>query len=176
MRIIAGKLGGRVFNAPSGNRTHPMSDKVRGALFNSLGDVTGLTMLDCFAGSGAIGFEALSRGAYEATLIDADRQAQATIATNIQILGLGVSAKQIRASAAAWLSTTSERFAIVVCDPPYDQLQSSLIVRLADRVLQDGLLVLSLPPESTLELPADFELLTRKNYGDATLSFYRRQP
>ena len=67
MRIIAGSLGGRVFKAPSGHRTHPMSEKIRGAIFNALGDISDLTVLDAFTGSGALCFEAVSRGVANAT-------------------------------------------------------------------------------------------------------------
>jgi 16S rRNA (guanine966-N2)-methyltransferase len=63
MRVVAGSLKGRIFNEPSGHQTHPMSEKVRGALFNALGDIEGLSVLDAFAGSGALSFEAVSRGA-----------------------------------------------------------------------------------------------------------------
>ena len=70
MRVIAGRLGGRNFDSPKTQRTHPMSDKVRGALFNALGDLGGLTVLDAFAGSGACSLEAASRGATEVLAID----------------------------------------------------------------------------------------------------------
>ena len=72
MRIIAGYLGGRQFNSPRSNRTHPMSDKARGGLFNALGDISGLTVLDAFAGSGALSFEAISRGAESVIAVDID--------------------------------------------------------------------------------------------------------
>src|ERR1700756_1715958 len=104
MRIIAGRLGGRRFASPRGHRTHPMSDKMRGALFNSLGELAGLSVLDAFAGSGALAFEAVSRGAKGAVAIDLDRSAQQAIAANITALGLQDQVKLVRASAGAWLS------------------------------------------------------------------------
>src|SRR4051812_43097697 len=99
MRIIAGTMGGRTFSSPHGHRTHPMSDKMRGALFNTLGDIGGLTILDAFAGSGALSFEAVSRGARHATAIDSDRSAQQTITENIRSLSLNKHVKLIKASA-----------------------------------------------------------------------------
>ena len=106
MRIIAGQLKGNMFASPHGNRTHPMSDKVRGALFNALGDIEGLTVLDAFAGSGALAFEALSRGAASATLLKKDKPAQRAISENIVTLNVEKRTKLIRASANAWLGTT----------------------------------------------------------------------
>src|SRR3954465_12488188 len=88
MRIIAGQLKGQQFQAPHGHKTHPMSDKVRGALFNVLGDIEGLTFLDAFAGSGALAFEAASRGAKAVTAIDRDSSAHKILEQNAKELGL----------------------------------------------------------------------------------------
>ncbi len=174
MRIIAGRLGGRTFDSPSGHKTHPMSEKARGALFNALGDINGLTVLDAFAGSGGLSFEAASRGAKHAVAIDSDRNAQRTIGENTTKLHLAQQVKLVKASASAWLSTTEQSFDIVLCDPPYDHTQPRLLTDLAGRVKPSGLLVVSLPPGYVLDLPNDLELLTSKQYGDATLRFYRR--
>jgi 16S rRNA (guanine966-N2)-methyltransferase len=176
MRIIAGSLGGRVFETPGTHRTHPMSDKVKGALFNVLGDLSGLSVLDAFAGSGALGFEAISRGAKHVTLIDNERVAQKTIAANIKLLNVSARVKLISASANAWLSTNEDtQFDIVLCDPPYDNLQHSLLTRLAGVVSNQGIFVISLPPKASFELsPEDYVLEASKDYGDARLVFYRR--
>jgi len=174
MRIIAGSLSGRQFVSPHGQRTHPMADKVRGALFNALGDISGLSVLDAFAGSGALSFEAISRGAGSALAIETDRQAQRTIAENSRQLGLG-NVKLIRAAAGAWLTTSQEMFDLVLLDPPYDKLQTSLLSELAARANPGGTIVISLPPDSDFQLPAtSYELLAKKSYGDASLDFYRR--
>lgn len=173
MRIIAGRLGGRTFQAPPGHKTHPMSDKIRGALFNALGDVEGLSVLDAFAGSGAISFEAISRGAVIAVAIDSDRQAQRTIQTSVNQLGISEAVKLVSASALAWLSTTEQAFDVVICDPPYDDVKPRLLAQLAERCKPSGIVVFSLPPRTEIKLTPDYELLSRKNYGDAELSFYR---
>ena len=174
MRIIAGRLGGRTFASPRGHRTHPMSDRVRGALFNTLGDITGLSVLDAFAGSGALSFEALSRGAAMATMIEPDKSAQRAIADNIAGLKIAEDTKLIRAKAQSWLATTDQRFDIVLLDPPYDDVNTALLKNLAARAKPDGTIVYSLPPDSGFQLAEPFELLSRKDYGDATLSFWRR--
>ena len=88
MRIIAGRLGGRVFSTPHSARTHPMADRVRGALFNVLGDLSGLTVFDPFTGSGALAYEAVSRGAATVLCIDTDKAAQKTVKENISALGI----------------------------------------------------------------------------------------
>ena len=174
MRIISGRLGGRQFASPHGHRTHPMSDKVRGALFNALGDIQGLRVLDAFAGTGALSFEAISRGASEAVVIDSDKNAQRTLTENVKTLGLKSQVQVIKASAGAWLSTTDESFDLVLCDPPYDELQINTLQKLAEQVKLEGILVLSFPPEHELAFGAEFEHLQTKHYGDATLVFYRR--
>lgn len=175
MRIISGSLGGRIFNSPPGNRTHPMSDKIRGALFNALGDIRGLTLLDAFAGSGAVCFEAISRGAIKVTAIDIESSAIRTIRDNASALEIEERVQAVRSNAAGWHKSTpiAERFDIVVCDPPYDMLQMELVERLAKRVAWGGVLVLSLPPEARVILPEQFERLLHKSYGDAELHFYR---
>jgi 16S rRNA (guanine966-N2)-methyltransferase len=176
VRVIAGRLGGRQLDSPKSFKTHPMSDKARGALFNVLGDIEGLTVLDAFAGSGALGVEAISRGAASVLLIDNDRSAQKTIADNIHSLGLSGQAKLIKASANSWLETNPDvSFDIVLCDPPYSDLQPSLIQRLAGRVKKDGVLVLSWPGGKEPIALGGMKLLERKNYGDITLVFYGNQ-
>jgi 16S rRNA (guanine966-N2)-methyltransferase len=186
MRIIAGSLGGRQFSAPSGYRTHPMSDKIRGALFNVLGDINGLSVLDPFAGSGAISFEAISRGAISALAIETDKQAQKTIASNITSLGLAASVKLVNASASAWLASTASRlgledcplnseFDVIICDPPYDGVRPKLLTSLAARASRDGVIIFSLPKASEFQLPTThYKLKTTKSYGDARLDFYRK--
>lgn len=174
MRIIAGTLGGRVFGSPKGHRTHPMSDKGRGGLFNTLGDITGLTVLDAFSGSGALGFEAISRGAAKVVSIESDKSAQQTIASNAAALGVIRNHKLIRASIGGWLQTSepAEPFDIILCDPPYQDLQLSTLERLVPRLKKTGLLVLSWP--GNLDAPGlpGLDILKKNAYGDAQLIFY----
>ena len=175
MRIVAGELKGRQFDSPHGHRTHPMSDKARGALFSALGDIVGLTVLDAFAGSGALAIEAISQGASRATAIDIDKKAVATIDANLQKLQLQEQIKVIRANASGWSDNNSDKqFDLVFCDPPYDQLQLKLLQKLARHASPDGLYILSWP--GNLEVPAfqGLEHLKTKSYGDNQLAFYRR--
>lgn len=175
MRIIAGALGGRTFNSPHGHRTHPMSDKIRGALFNALGDLSGLTVLDAFAGSGALSFEAISRGAKSALAIESDRLAQRTISENIRALNLRRAVKLIQASANAWQQTSEDQqFDVVLLDPPYDDTQEALLQRLTTTVKSDGILVLSWPGDQPIPQFEGFEVVKERAYGDAQLAFYHR--
>ncbi len=177
MRIIAGSLGGREFHSPHGRRTRPMSDKVRGALFNVLGDVEGLDVLDAFGGSGALSFEAISRGAQGVVIIERDGTAFSVIEKNIQELKLGRRIHATRANAAGWSTRNIEKkkYDVLLLDPPYDELQLNLLHKLVRRHLKpQGLAVLSYPGN---EKPPEFdtaEKITNKTYGDIQLVFYRK--
>jgi 16S rRNA (guanine966-N2)-methyltransferase len=175
MRIIAGKLGGRVFETPGGHRTHPMGDKVRGGLFNTLGDIEGLSVLDAFAGSGALSFEAASRGAAQCVAIESDRRAQKVIAKNIEALGLTDVVQSVNAYCASWSGRhQAETFDILLMDPPYDNLQIADMEKLVRHLKPEGIMVISWPGKlDRLEI-AQLTIVSQKNYGDAQLVFYRR--
>lgn len=174
--VISGKLRGLQLAAPHGHRTHVMSTKVRGAIFNALGELGGLTVLDPYAGSGALGFEALSNGAESVLFIDNDKEAQRAIGTNIKKLELEGKAKLVRANCSSWSDhNPDEKFDLILLDPPYDGIKESQLAKMADHVKAAGTVVISLPPSSGFKLLSpDFRLLSSKNYGDATLSFYRK--
>jgi 16S rRNA (guanine966-N2)-methyltransferase len=175
LRIIAGTLGGRQFDSPSGHKTHPMSEKIRGALFNMLGDIEGLTILDTFSGSGAVAFEALSRGAKSAQLIDVDTTAMNTIKSNADALDLVGKLQIVQANIKGWSNNNqNKRFDIVVCDPPYDEVLEGLIVKLTKHVNDRGLLVLSWPSSEPIPNIEGFETAKHKTYGNATLVFYKK--
>ncbi len=175
MRIISGRLSGREFRAPGGHRSHPMSDKVRGAIFNMLGDIEDLNLLDAFAGSGALGFEAISRGAATAVLIDSDRMAQRTISENINALGVKSKTKLISANSSSWSDNNAAvQFDLVFVDPPYDNLQLKLLQKLVRHVKDNGLYILSWPGGLTLPEFATINLLSNKKYGDAQVGIFRK--
>jgi 16S rRNA (guanine966-N2)-methyltransferase len=176
MRIIAGNLGGRNFESPHGHRTHPMSEKIRGAIFNALGDITGLCVLDVFSGSGALCFEALSRGAAYAEAIDADKSAAAIIIKNATILNLQDKIKVTCIYADSWSTRhKQEMFDIVFLDPPYTHVEPETAEKLALHTKPGGIAIFSLPPKMRIVLSEkQFTLLRAKDYNDATLAFYRR--
>ena len=175
LRIIAGQYAKRKINAPRGHRTHPMSEKIRGALFNILGDIEGLTLLDAYAGSGAIAIEAISRGAKFAYAIDNDVTAYTTLGENKDFLEIGDELKITKANTISWSKNNPNlHFDIVVCDPPYDRVNTSHISQLATHVTSKGIFVLSLPPDIKPKHNKDFKFIAQKQYGDATLVFYRK--
>ena len=175
MRIISGWLGGRNFASPRGHRTHPMSDKMRGAVFGALGDIKGLTVLDVFAGSGGLSLEAISRGAKNATAIEVDKGAHATIQQNAENLGISDRVKAIRAFFSAWSARNQTKlFDIVLADPPYDNIPFRDLKFLPRHLDHRGTLVLSWPGDERPEKFDGLAVVKTKSYGDSQLVFYQR--
>ncbi len=176
VRIISGEFGGRKIEAPDTSRTHPMSERVRNALFNSLSDrIVGATVLDAFAGTGSVGIEALSRGARHTTFIERDRVAQKVLARNITSLGLDERVAVVRTSVGNWLDTASAKeFDIIFADPPYHDVQFSTVERLFGLLKIGGLMVLSHPGRGEIPTKTGVVVVDNRSYGNAYLTFYRR--
>jgi 16S rRNA (guanine966-N2)-methyltransferase len=174
MRVVAGYLKGRVFAEPHGHHTHPMSEKVRGALFNTLGDIEDLTVLDAFSGSGALAFEAISRGAKSVLAIERDPMVHKVVAQSIKDLKLADQIHAVRAGAGGWSDNNSdEQFDIVILAPPYGDLQPNLLQKLTRHIKKDGILVLDYPGKQEAPVFDGLEEIRKKEYGDAQLIFYR---
>jgi 16S rRNA (guanine966-N2)-methyltransferase len=177
MRVVAGSAKGRALVAPEGAATRPTSDRVRESMFNalfSLGDpVDGARVLDLFAGSGALGIEALSRGAASATFVERARPALAAIERNVRQAGVGDRATVARAEALDWLRRADRRYDLVLCDPPYDFADWATLLTALEGVLPDGLAVL----ESDRELDAgpSWEVIRSRRYGGTVVSIVRRR-
>jgi 16S rRNA (guanine966-N2)-methyltransferase len=149
MRVVAGTARGRPLVAPPGARTRPTSDRVREAVFNALwsrGAIEGSTVADLFAGSGALGIEALSRGAAHVTFVDDDRAARLAIGRNLDACGLGDRATVVAARVERWVASlpAGTWFDLAFCDPPYAyagwdgllaELPADLVVAESDRPL-----------------------------------------
>lgn len=174
MRVISGWLGGRNFDSPRGHRTHPMSEKMRGAVFGALGDIKGLTVLDAFAGSGALAIEAISRGAKTALAIEVDSGAHSVIKSNLKELSIEDRAKVVRAYAGAWSTRhQADKFDLILLDPPYDKIPYRDLKRMPRHLADDGTLVLSWPGKME---PLKFDGLKNilaKDHGDGQLLFYK---
>lgn len=176
MRIIAGTLGGHIIHEPHGHKTHPMSEKVRGALFNILGDVEGLTFLDAFSGTGALAVEAVSRGAKHVVAIDQDRAAHSTLDKNITEHHLQKQIDSVRANVGGWsIHNMEKRYDILLLDPPFEDIQEATLSLLIKRhVKKKGLAVLSCPGKYAAPEFESTQIVAEKTYGDAKLVFYRK--
>lgn len=176
MRVIAGRFGGRLFASPQGHRTHPMSEKARGAIFNALGDIQGLTFLDAFAGSGALSIEAISRGAASGVAVDSDLTAWKTIVVNLKTFRIDRNVKAAQMNVTSWSQTNSEwLFDLVFADPPYDDIKPDAVTRVAGHTKPQGIFTLSWPGGEALPLFDGFDLVSEKPLGDIQLGFYRRR-
>lgn len=181
MRIIAGSHRGRPIRAPSGMRTRPTTDRVREALFSILGNLDGQRVVDCYAGSGALGLEALSRGASHAVFVESGREACDVIRQNASSLGLldrcTILRRELERSADALRQ--GPQFDLVLADPPWPIALSAgpLVVQvLAPLAAPEAVCVLGHPAKQTLSVPPalGFELEQTRRWGDSAMSFYRR--
>lgn len=122
MRVVSGEARGRQIVAPEGNRTRPTSDRVRESIFNmlfSLGAIDDTVVVDLYAGCGALGIEALSRGATDCTFVEQDRRAVECIHTNLETLGFADRATVVQADVLAWIERNTAKVDVVLADPPY---------------------------------------------------------
>jgi 16S rRNA (guanine966-N2)-methyltransferase len=174
VRVVAGELGGRKLVAPAGPGTRPTADRVREALFSILGDVSDLRVLDLYAGSGALGIEALSRGAAEAVFVDSSQDAVTVIRRNLS--ELRIDAVVVRRDALAYLAsaTGGQPYDLVFADPPYDsalRVAAGLAERLPPVLSPGAVIVTESNKRVPLELP--FPLLRERNYGDTRIAVHR---
>jgi 16S rRNA (guanine966-N2)-methyltransferase len=173
MRIVAGRYKGRRLRMPRSAPTRPTADRVREALFSMLGDVSGARVLDLYAGSGALGIEALSRGAESAVFVERDPRAAAAIRTNIDLVGANAELRQ--QDALSFLASHRCTFDLVFCDPPYDsgpRIAAQLAERLPAVLSEHARIVTESDRRRPLELP--FPLLTERTYGDTRIAIHGR--
>lgn len=173
--MIGGELRGRRLRVPAGSTVRPTSDRVREAVFDilySLGGVDGLQVADIYCGTGALGIEALSRGAAAATFVDRDASAIGAVRDNLVAVGLTDAERTgeaacVRADVDSWLSRTAARYDIVFCDPPYDyEGWEQLVSRLpADLAILES--------RGVVDLPIDWAMLKSKRYGDTIVTVAR---
>ena len=174
MRVVGGELRGRRLKVPAGRAIRPTADRVREALFSILGDVTGMRVLDLFAGSGALGIEALSRGAAEAVFVDSSRRAVTAVRANLEALGLEATVRRRDALSFLEHREAGGGYQIVFVDPPYDlagRLAAPLAERLPGILADDARIVTESDKRNPLILP--FPLLRERVYGDTRLTVHR---
>jgi 16S rRNA (guanine966-N2)-methyltransferase len=180
MRVIAGSLGGRRLRAPRGSATRPTADRVREALFAMLGPLEGARVLDLYAGSGALGIEALSRGARSALFIERDARALAVLRANLAALELAGEGVEVRGGdALAALRSAREgadTYDLIFIDPPYEkapQLAGALTATVPPLLAPGGRVVLESDRRAPLEL--DLPALRQRRYGDTLITIHRQQ-
>jgi len=175
VRVIAGEHAGRRLTAPRGDRTRPTPDRVREALFSILGPVEGLRVLDLYAGSGALGIEALSRGAAGATFVDSDGAAVRAVRANLELVGSD-RGRVFRADVQSFLRGAArhgELWDLVLCDPPYrlaHRLEPALGPLLAPVLGAGARIVCESSPRQPLRL--DLPVTDERRYGDTLLVFH----
>jgi 16S rRNA (guanine(966)-N(2))-methyltransferase RsmD len=175
VRVIAGRYGGRRLTAPPGTDTRPTSDRVREALFSILGArVEGARVLDLFAGSGALGIEALSRGAAEATFVDRAPAAIRALKANLQ--ALEIEAEVVRADALAALRTAraaAREYDLLFLDPPYRHAErlAPVLTEAIEGLMAPGGSVVS-ESDRRAPLPLDLPLTDERRYGDTLIRIH----
>ena len=175
MRVVAGRYRSRPLEAPPGRGTRPTSDRVREALFSILGPgaTQDARVLDLYAGSGALGIEALSRGAASATFVEKDARAAATIERNLA--ALGAEGEVVRQDALSWLAgARAGPFDLIFADPPYDsapRLGEALTERLPAVTSESTLIVTE--SDKRMPLVLDLPLADERAYGDTRIAIHR---
>ena len=182
MRITGGEYRGRSVAAPSAPSLRPTQDRVREALFGILApEIAGADFLDLFAGTGAVGLEALSRGARRATFVESNRRHPAVLHANVAALGAGDRAEVVAADAYRWMSSRQGGgFSIAFADPPYalgeERGYASVLAALASHgvVRPGGLFVAEMTAVQKPEETPGWDLLRDRTYGKTRLCIWRR--
>jgi 16S rRNA (guanine966-N2)-methyltransferase len=180
MRVIAGSAKGHRLVAPAGHRVRPALDKVKGAIFNILYDVQGARVLDLFAGSGAVGIEALSRGASEAVFVEEWEAAVASIRRNLDHCKLSAHARILKMSVAKGirlLERQAQPFDLIFVDPPYlkDLVHPTLALLATSSLLAaHTLIVVEHHPKEPIADPPGLALTDSRKYGQTLISFLQR--
>ena len=170
IKITSGKFRGRSIKTPGSSMTHPMGNREKLALFNMISEyLPGSRILDAFAGSGALGIEAISRGASEVVFVEKNAKVCKVIQDNLK--DLGVKADIFRGDVLTFVS--NDVFDVVLADPPYDKFDIEAVQYLSRFVKDGGVLVLSHPDEGP-ELPG-LSLIKSKKYAAAHLSVYAKK-
>src|SRR3954452_7494455 len=180
MRIVGGRLRGRALPAPASDRVRPTSDRLRETIFNVLAHayddpVAGARVLDLFAGTGAMGLEALSRGAAFALFVDDSAAARGLIRANVEALGLGGETRLFRRNATRMgRAEPNAPFSLVFCDPPYGKdLAPKALASCAEGgwLAPGALVVVEEAQGAMVALPEGFTELERRDYGETKLVF-----
>lgn len=180
MRIVAGKYGSRPLKSPKNEATRPTQDKIKGAIFSSLGNMfDGGNFLDCYSGTGNMGLEAISRGMDFATLVDNNKGAISVIKDNVKSLKVEKDTKIICGNIFTVLERLTLKYDVVYIDPPYAKQENEKLMQKLDAlqlVKEDGIVIIeSLQEEVWPEKMASFVKYKEKCYGITRISYYRKE-
>jgi 16S rRNA (guanine966-N2)-methyltransferase len=176
VRVIAGEFKGRRLKTPTWEGVRPTSDKLRETLFNILAPrIAGAQVLDGYAGTGALGLEALSRGARHVTFVEEDRRAAALIEENAQVCGLKGGYTIACSDFLAWRGGVADSFDLILLDPPYDiRNVHQVLERAAGLLSSGGLLVLERATRQDPDVPSSLDRVRDVRSGDSTLTMFTR--
>lgn len=163
--------------APNTDKTRPMTDEMREALFNILGDITDLNVLDMYAGSGAIGIEALSRGAKSVDAVERAHTAVNVIKLNLKALGVEDDYKVFEKPAAVFVrgGDLNNKYNLIFADPPFNSYERNILDKLAKLLLRNGILILRLHGKEAVPEIYGTVLVKKKTYGDSVVCFYKQE-
>ena len=177
MRIIAGSAKGRKIKAPDSTGTRPVTDRVREAVFSSIGNwVEDAIVADLYAGSGSFGLEALSRGARSSVFVESGRKALRALRANVEVVGLGGTV--VEGTVQSFLSRSDEVFHLVFLDPPWDQetaIMAEDLASLDTKLMSNAEVVVSRRHTDTVpSVPETWRVATDKRYGDTRILRYEK--
>ena len=173
-RISGGEFRGRSILSPNSSETHPMGARERLALFNALGarkNLRGVRVLDTYAGTGALGLEALSRGAAEVTFVEKNKKALSTLAENIDTFGVSEVVGVVAGDVVKF--TTCEKFDVIFVDPPYDKYSIEEFRHLAEHLTKGGVMVISHPEGATIEIDG-LKVVSDRGYAAANIAILEK--
>lgn len=179
MRIVGGRLKGRVLHGPSNNEIRPTSDRLRETIFNILAHayddpVRDAAVIDLFAGTGAMGLEALSRGARKALFVEVAAKARAIIRANVDVLGLGGATRIFRRDARKLgQAPPNEHFSLAFLDPPYGKgFAEPALIALRDGgwLIPNALVIVEERADAKLALPEGYESIETRHYGETQIA------
>lgn len=187
IRLISGIFKNHKITSPNSRQTHPMSERARNAIFNSIqAEIQDAEVLDAFAGTGALGLEAISRGAKKVIFIEKNRLAQKILSENLKIVEKNEKAGEVKlilSSVSSWLNSSESRlergdllenltFDVIFADPPYYDPQFPTINKLSKRLKSGGILILSQPKEIENFETENLTLISEKKYSGAKILFF----
>lgn len=173
-RVSAGEYRYKVIHQPRSDVTRPVTQKLRAAIFDTIGhDLSGLTVLDLYAGSGALAMEALSRGASKATTVEQDRQAQKSIVANEREIGVSLGLRE--QSVEDFLESDTGSYDIIFLDPPYAVFSDAIALDAASRLDDEGVLIISCAASQALpEELGTASIVKARTYDDTQLAYYKK--